>query len=73
MSIRAKFKVNSIKLQSGDAYSVELFPVTSGSEENQSFYKWTPSGRIELLTINADAAAQFEVDGEYYVEFTKAD
>lgn len=73
MSVRAKFKVNSIKQQSGAAYSVELFPVTSGSEENHAFYKWTPSGRIELLTINADAAAQFEVDAEYYIDFTRAE
>ena len=72
MSVRAKFKVEAITRRSGDAFTVELWPVTSGSEENAQFYKCTPSGKIELLTINAAAADQFEVGGEYYVEFVKA-
>jgi hypothetical protein len=73
MSVRAKFKVEAVTRRSGEVFNVELWPVTSGSEENAQFYKWTPSGKIELQTINADAAAQFEVGGEYYIDFTRAE
>lgn len=73
MTVRAKFKVEAVTHRSGDAYTVELWPVTSGSEENAKFYKWTPSGKIELQTINASAADQFEVGREYYIDFTKAE
>jgi hypothetical protein len=73
MSVRAKFKVEAVTRRSGDAFTAELWPVTSGSEENAQFYKWTPSGKIELQTINALAADQFEVGREYYVTFEKAD
>lgn len=53
--------------------TVNLSPVIIGSEENKDFYKWTPSGRIELGTLNPKAAEQFEIGKEYYVEFTPAD
>lgn len=73
MTVRAKFKVEAVTHRSGDAFTVELWPVTSGSEENKQFYKWTPSGKIELVTINAAAAEQFEVGAEYYIDFTRAE
>jgi hypothetical protein len=49
-----------------------LEPVTSGSPENESFYKYTPGGKISLSTINADAAKQFVPGQYYYVDFTAA-
>lgn len=76
MSVRAKFKVVSIKrtqFMDGPGSVVELSPVVSGSAENKEFYKWTPSGRIELGTINESAAEQFEIGKDYYVDFSKAD
>lgn len=71
--VRAKFKVNS-KLQKGsDEYEVTLYPVTGGTAENETFYKWTPAGKIEMATINKAAADQFEVGKSMYVDFTPAD
>ncbi|MBW4675964.1 MAG: hypothetical protein KME52_18655 [Desmonostoc geniculatum HA4340-LM1] len=32
----------------------------------------TPSGRIEMLIQNPDAAAQFQAGKEHYVDFTEA-
>ena len=75
MTTRAKFYVVSVKktkFSDGIGSVVELSPVVSGSEENKEFYKWTPSGRIELGTINEKAAAEFEIGKEYYVDFTPA-
>lgn len=76
MTVRAKFKVNSITRQQhwdaskGEIQTIKLSPVSSGSPENSSFYAATPCGNIELGTVNADAAQQFTLGGEFYVDFT---
>ena len=77
MTIRAKFLVQSItttKRWNGPGHigTVKLSPVSSGSEENKKFYEATPSGSIEIGTINAEALAKFEIGKEFYVDFTPA-
>lgn len=78
MSVRAKFKVAKIEraLVGGqEMQTVVLNPVYGNSDpehENTKFWKYTPSGEVRLGTINAAAAAYFELDGEYYLDFTKA-
>lgn len=69
---RAKFYVYSKTEFSGsDTVQVVLQPVTSGSAENESFWKWTPSGKIEM-SIRGEAAALFHVGEEYYIDFSSA-
>jgi hypothetical protein len=75
MKVRAKFKCvskNTVQYSDGDA-QIFLLPVSEGSEENEKFYSGTPAGQIELLTINEEAAKQFIVNKEYYVDFTLAE
>lgn len=85
MTIRAKFQVNAITRTMGGRYNektklyesfenqtIMLSPVTSGSDENKAFYQSTPSGEIKLTTVNPDVGNYFELNGEYYVDFTKA-
>lgn len=76
MSVRAKFKVQRIERSSWgkgvEVQTIVLLPVTGGTDENTKFWQATPSGEIKLGTVNAEAAAAFELEGEYYVEFTKA-
>lgn len=67
--VRAKFKVTTNHL-TGETAQIILEPVIDGSPENESFYKWTPSGKIDLACVNPDATNQFEVGKEYYVDFT---
>lgn len=76
MAVRAKF-VCSGKNETGvclnsKATIITLTPVTNGSEENKTFWKYTPCGKIELSTVNQNAADQFEVGKEYYIDFTPA-
>ena len=52
--------------------TITLTPVTTGSAENESFYKWTPGGQITLSTVNPAAAEQFVPGEEYYVTLQKA-
>lgn len=71
-SVRAKFVVDSITQHRGGK-SVVLVPVTSGSDENKSFWKYTPSGKLEMfMNEGVEAADAFAVGQEYYLDFTQA-
>lgn len=78
-TVRAKFKCTKItQSEGGDKenpvlYSAEFAPVfgTAGeSEENKQFWKWTPSGKLELNTIKQ---MPFEVGKQYYLDITEAE
>jgi len=43
------------------------------NEENTAFWQATPSGEIKLNTINKNAGDYFELEGEYYIDFTKVE
>lgn len=77
MTVRAKFKVSEITRRPGfngakEVQVIKLHPVTGGSDENKAFYAATPGGNIELGTVNAEAAGEFELGAEFYVDFTPA-
>lgn len=72
MTVRAKFKVTQITEHEGGIKAVKLQAVTSGSEENNTFFKWTPSASIDLSTLNSFAAERFVPGKEFYVDFTEA-
>lgn len=71
MSVRAKFKVESVT-PNIDGGTIKMIPIVSGSPENESFFKYTPWGAIEIGTINREAFAEFNTSDEFYVDFTKA-
>lgn len=72
--VRAKFYVETVSHNcwNKDGAQVRLFPVISGSEENDSFAKSTPAGTIDLIITNPDALPFFELGKEVYVDFTAA-
>ena len=74
MRVRAKFVCWDKSLREGldDTYRIHLSAVTVGSEENKSFWKYTPNGYLELDTVNPVAANMFEKGKEYYLDFTPA-
>jgi len=70
---RAKFRCTEVRQSPEGATPgthVTLVPVTTGSEENKSFYNMTPSGAITMGTVNPNV--QFTEGTEYYVDFTDA-
>lgn len=76
--VRAKFKVQSVTKQAGwgghkELHTVRLQPVTSGSEENKSFYASTPSGQIEIGVVSKEIGEGFEIGKEFYVDFIAVD
>jgi hypothetical protein len=50
---------------------VVFTPVASGSEENKTFWKYTPSGKLEMQIDNPLAVAGLRLGAEYYLEFTE--
>lgn len=78
MTVRAKFKVHEItEHQYGNQRmkTIKLQPVASAevNSENKVFWNATPAGEIRLGTINMEAAAQFEIGADYYIDFTRAE
>jgi len=80
MAVRAKFYVSEIK-KSKNNYggvdgelltTVKLAPVSGNSEENKQFFRWTPSGSIDLGTVNPAVVEQFHIGDEFYVDFSPA-
>lgn len=57
----------------GGFYTITFYPVTTGSEENKNFYKWTPTGDISFQTVNPVAADNFKVGKQYYIDFISAE
>jgi len=74
MSVKAKLFCVSSEAISGEQHVVKLSAVVSGSEENKSFSRWTPSANLEMIISDETPAATFFESGkEYYLQFEKAD
>lgn len=78
MSVIAKFRCNGItktdhwEKEKGQLASINLSAVVGDdSEENKKFFAATPSGTINLGTVNPAAYDQFEEGEDYYVTFEK--
>jgi len=67
---RCKFVCTGVAVHgsvtSGFTYDYEFCAVTSGSEENKNFWKWTPSGKLTFGCTHAKD--QFIPGEEYYLD-----
>lgn len=73
MNIRAKFKVQSVTHTEG-AESVALCAVNSSDGKgNESWAKWTPSGKLEMTINNPEAQGKFKPGKLVYLDFSDAD
>lgn len=77
MTVQAKFWVQNIQHQSPKSQeadtvaNVTLVPVYADGGENDSWSKYTPSGKIEMCITNPDAVDQFELGAEYLITFDR--
>lgn len=73
MAVRIKVKCDEV-VESGEGadktYEVRMSAVTSGSQENKNFWKWTPSGSVVFSAVKKTDLKQGQ---EYYVDFTPAE
>ena len=79
MNMRAKMKIVSTKLLSETCEVLEFSAVyksgpypPDGSDENNSFAKWTPTAELKMAITNPNLIGGFSVGQEFYLDFTKA-
>ena len=72
--MRAKMQIQSI-LKTDYSEVVTMSAVYGGStnDEDNSFAKTTPSGKIELTIANKDLHGAFKPGDKFYVDFIPAD
>ena len=73
MKTRCKFKCTHVEAQGSESdpqQYARFEAVVSGSPENESFFRWTPSGQLSLGVVRG---GQFEVGKEYYLDITPAE
>lgn len=77
-TVRAKFFVRAKEQtkwgsQAEVVTTIKLNAVADGSEENKNFFKYTPTGTIDLGVVNNSLADNFSIGDYFYVDFTKAE
>ena len=77
--MRAKMKVSEVQVFEGrevlkmSAVCKSTGYPADGSDENNTFAKWTPSAELKLTVTNPDLIGKFEPGEAFYVDFTKAE
>ena len=80
VTMRAKMRVVSADRPTGATCEIlrfsavgSVFPYPDdGSDENNTFAKWTPSADLNMTVTNPDLFGKIQVGEEYYLDFTKA-
>ena len=80
MNMRAKMKVVKAEKKS-ETYEELAFSAVGpkgaypadGSDENNTFAKWTPTANLSMSITNPALIGKFPVGQEYYVDFTPAE
>lgn len=79
MNMRAKMKIVSTKLLSETCEVLQFSAVCKsgpyppdGSDENNSFARWTPAAELKMTITNPNLIGGFSVGQEFYLDFTKA-
>ena len=77
-TMRAKFKVTSIakfdtseRLQFAAVYKDGAYPA-DGSDEDNTFSRWTPQADCSMTVNNPALFGKFAVGDKFYVDFTPA-
>lgn len=58
-----------------EQWTIQMSPVYGNGDpnhENTKFWEASPGGNLELNCVNADAVKLFELEKEYYVDFSLA-
>lgn len=76
MNVRAKFicqRLENQKYQGGENTKIVLTAVTAyNSPEDKPFWDATPTGTIELSTVNQFAVKHFVPGKKYFIDFIEA-
>lgn len=78
-AMRAKMRLNSItKYDASERLSFSAVAKSGGypddgSDEDNTFAKFSPDGKLEILVANPALIGKFQVGEKYYVDFIKAE
>ena len=64
--VRCKMECTSFMANDNGTSEVIFSPVIEGSKENESFFKYTPAGELNLIVDNTNVS--FVVGKEYYID-----
>jgi hypothetical protein len=67
---RCKFRVTARTAGENRTLHVAAHPVTDGSEENKTFWEYTPAGLLSLTVTRPEVLAAFDTGVEFYVDLT---
>jgi len=77
--MRAKMKVAAV-VNHGGCETLTFYAVSKsdgypadGSDENNTFAKWTPTAELNMTITNPALIGKFTVGQEFYVDFTLVD
>ena len=77
MTVRAKLKLTEITEMAWNGPGVRRLKFNCEYDpylpEDERFSKSTPSGSFEMIVDNPAALEQFNLGGQYYMDFTPAD
>ena len=80
MKMRAKMKVSGVNHHNDDCETLEFSAVyksdgypADGSDENNTYAKWTPAAHLKMTVTNPALIGKFEVGQEFYVDFSSVD
>lgn len=75
--MRAKMKVTGVGPNNGSNEELFFRAVSKsdgypadGSDENNSYARWTPSAELKMTITNPELFGKFSVGQEFYVDFT---
>ena len=78
--MRAKMRVTAVDHQSDTAEGLTFSAVAKcdgypedGSDENNTYAKWTPSATVSMFITNPALIGKFSVGQMFYVDFTPAE
>lgn len=78
-TMRAKLQVRSVQgnatsetLSFGPVCPKEGYPA-DGTDENNSFARWTPHADLKMTIQNPDLIGKFSIGDTFYVDFTRAE
>lgn len=71
--VRAKFRCTSVTKHENAAETVCMSPVTSGSDENKEWSKYTPSGELKMTITAEGAVGVFQPGKSYRIDITEAE
>lgn len=77
-AMRAKVRINFVDRRQEGYETLYMNPVAAsrypddGSDENNTYAKFSPSGSFSLTIANPALIGKFAEGEEYYVDFTKA-